>query len=248
MERNNAADEASGIRTAPHQEVPPDGASTRTETAYAALRTDIIKGARAARERLRIDRLSQIYGIGPTPLREALQRLCADRLVLFSKNRGFAVAPLDIQEFRDLNIARTSIEKEALRLSLARGDNEWEAGVVAAAYRLAKEDAALRHDDAATVENWERANTAFHLATVSACGSSWLLQVRRSLHDQCERYRHVSIDLKRGTRDLNAEHEAIKTAVLERNSEKACALVAAHFERTAELLAAEMVSDTDASR
>ena len=108
------------------------------------MRIDIIRGVRAPGERLRIEKLKTIYNVGPTPLREALQMLVADQLVLTEGNRGFTVAPLDFEEFEDLNIARTAIELAALRLSIEKGDTEWEAGVVAASYLMKKQDAALR--------------------------------------------------------------------------------------------------------
>ena len=68
---------------------------TLADTAYARLRNDIIIGARAPGERLRIEKLKAIYAIGPTPLREAMQKLAQDGLVVSEGNRGFTVAPLD---------------------------------------------------------------------------------------------------------------------------------------------------------
>ncbi|MHA6344349.1 GntR family transcriptional regulator [Roseivivax sp. CAU 1761] len=206
-----------------------------TEAAYQALRTDIIRGVRKPGERLRIERLRGLYETGPTPLREALQRLSSERLVVAEGQRGFTVAPLDAGEFADLNVARTAIEKEALRLALARGDDAWEARIVAAAYRLEKQDAALAGSGGVT-DAWERANAEFHTALVSACGSSWLLHVRDGLHDICERYRRASIYRHIGARDLGAEHRGIAEAALARDSEAVCRLTEAHFARTAEVL------------
>ncbi len=213
---------------------------TLAEAAYQALRTDIISGARPATERLRIEHLSKLYNVGPTPLREALQRLCADGLVLASGNRGFSVAPLDPDEFIDLNIARIAVEKEALRLSIVNGDNEWEAGVVASGWRLGKEDQALVQGGTDSLDNWEKANDAFHGAMVAACGSNWLLRVRKNLHDQCERYRRASVVLRDDGRDLNSEHNAIMNAVLARDAVAACQLTEAHFVLTARVLSDEL--------
>lgn len=218
-------------------------AVTLAETVYGRLRADIIAGERAPGERLRIERLSKHYGIGPTPLREALQRLCADGLVLSRGNRGFAVAPLDIAEFRDLNIARTAVEVQAVTLSIENGDDEWEAGIVAAFYRLEKQDCALAARPQEALDTWEAANAAFHRATVARCGSRWLLRVRARLHDQCERYRRASVDLRRADRDLVAEHRAIRDAVLARDAPAAQRLVTAHFDTTARMLSEEMGPD-----
>ena len=205
---------------------------TLAETAFARLRHDIIAGVRPPGERLRIAKLKALYGIGPTPLREALQKLSRDGLVIAEGNRGFTVAPLDPAEFADLNLARTVIEKEALRLSVARGDAEWEARIVATRHILQKEDAALAHCTDAVPDTWEQANAAFHNALVSACGSSWLLTVRAQLHDLCERYRRVAVYQRLGARDIGAEHAAIAEAALARDADRCAALIEQHFGRT----------------
>ncbi len=212
-------------------------AETLAETAYRVLRADIIAGVRPPRERLRIERLKETYDIGPTPLREALQRLCMEGLVVAHGNRGFSVAPLDPAELRDLNIARTEIECAAVRRSIMHGDDDWEAGMVAAAWRMRKEDLALR-SGTGDLDVWERTNAAFHLATVSACGSAWLLRVRSLLYDQCARYRRASVDIRRAKRDLAGEHEAIAQAVLTRDASAACGLIADHFAITVDDLTA----------
>ncbi|MFT6773615.1 MAG: GntR family carbon starvation induced transcriptional regulator [Paracoccaceae bacterium] len=222
----------------------PDGSSdvrldegqTLAQAAYRALRIDIIRGVRPPGERLRIEKLKSIYNVGPTPLREALQMLSADQLVLAEGNRGFTVAPLDFVAFGDLNTARTAVETAALRLSVVHGDEAWEAGVVAASYIMRKEDAALAPSALAVPDSWERANAGFHAAMVAGCGSQWLLRIRADLHDQCERYRRASVYQKIGQRNLSAEHGAIAAAVLVRDADLACKLTARHFALTASSL------------
>ena len=214
----------------------PEG-ETLVDAAYRRLRHDIIDGTRTAGERLRIEKLKRLYRIGPTPLREALQKLAQDGLVVTEGNRGFAVAPVDPAEFEDLNLARTVVEREALRLSIARGGDDWEARVVAASYIMSKEDAALAKMQGPVPDNWERANAEFHLALVSACGSEWLLRVRAGLHDHCERFRRASVHLKGGSRNLGEEHAEIARAALDRDADRACDLTERHFARTAAALA-----------
>ena len=207
----------------------PDGAvSTLTDEAWSQLRRDIVLGVRHPGERLRIDRIRKVYGIGPTPLREALQRLSTEGLVLAEGNRGFTVAPLDSAEFADLTRARIAIEREAVRLSILNGGSVWEAEVVSASYLMAKADSEIQPG----TDAWERANTAFHRATVSACDSVWLLRVRDSLHTLAERYRRASVNSTRGQRDLGAEHKAIADAVLRRDTESAVALISDHYVKT----------------
>ena len=213
-----------------------DTGETLAQAAYRALRIDIIRGVRQPGERLRIEKLKALYAVGPTPLREALQMLAADLLVIAEGNRGFTVAPLDYKEFEDLNTARTAIEVAALRLSITNGDEDWEAGVVAASYLMNKQDKALQLSKSSVPDSWENANTAFHSAMVAACGSQWLLKVRASLHDQCARYRRASVYQKLGQRDLEKEHQEITAAILARDVDLACELTTRHFALTASSL------------
>lgn len=202
--------------------------STLADRAWQRLRDDIITGARHPGERLRIERLREHYGIGPSPLREALQRLSAEGLVVAEGNRGFTVAPLDPEEFADLTRARVAVEREALRLSILNGDSAWEGGVVSASYLMSKAE----NEAKPGTNEWERANTAFHRALVSACGSEWLLKVRDNLHTLAERYRRASVARAAGRRDLGEEHKAIAKAVMDRDVEQACNLIEAHYHKT----------------
>ena len=204
------------------------------QRAYRIIRADIISGARPPGERLRIEMLKTIYDIGPTPLREALQKLSTEGLVLALEKRGFMVSPLDLDEFSDLNIARIEIEKVALSRSIALGDRQWESRVVAATYLMNKEDAALLASGNGVSDAWEAANAEFHATMIAACGSKWLLQMRDHLQDMCERYRRSSISQSirktgNGKRDVGKEHAAISNAVLARDARLACQLTESHY-------------------
>src|SRR5690606_10705256 len=136
-------------------------------------------------------------------------------------------------EFLDLNRARIAIETAALRLSIELRGEEWEAGVVAAAYSLEKQDQLLIRGALQDFDRWEQLNVRFHTALVSACGSRWLLKHRGVLQEQCERYRRTSVYHARLQRNLLEEHREIARAALARDVETACRLVEEHFNSTA---------------
>ncbi len=54
----------------------------------------VVSGTLAPNMRLRIANLRDTYGIGSTPLREALSRLVSDGFVVSLERRGFMVAPM----------------------------------------------------------------------------------------------------------------------------------------------------------
>ena len=117
----------------------PSGAErTLAERAYRRLRDDIIGGVLPPGARLRLNQLQQRYGLGLSPLREALLRLDTEGLVRSQGQRGFEVAPVSLAELHDITRARVCLDCAALTQSIAQGDADWEARVVAAKHRLAR--------------------------------------------------------------------------------------------------------------
>ena len=98
---------------------------TLAEKAYEGLRHDIVTGALKPGQPLRMAQLSARYDMGFSPLREALNRLQAERLVTSVALKGFTVAPLSMAEMWDATNTRILIEGRALRLSIEAGGDEW---------------------------------------------------------------------------------------------------------------------------
>lgn len=214
----------------------PGSARTLARRAYHLLRRDIVHGRLAAGSKLKLEALVQHYEIGMSPLREALARLVGDQLVKTEDQRGFWVAPLSLDELDDISRVRDLIETEALRLSIERGDAEWEANLRASFEALSAieaEVAAQRPTPAQdTLDAWEERNAQFHYALISACASPWLVKLQDLLYHQAERYRRVSLDMSRGKRFVHDEHQAIFEAAIERNAVRACRLTQDHLMRT----------------
>ncbi len=210
---------------------------TLASHAYQRLRQDIISGAHAPGAKLRILELCERYDIGPSPMREALNRLSRDGLVTQSDHRGFAVTPLSRAHLDELTKTRCWLIDLALRESIANGDSAWEEGVVLAYHRLSRIPRHPSGEERITYNPaWEEAHRAFHRSLIAACGSRWLIGFCEQLFDAADCYRHlarVSSSKRRAPRD---EHPAMVEAIVARDTEKAVALLCAHFTRTAELV------------
>lgn len=206
--------------------------STLVEAAYRRLRRDIVSGVRTPGEHLGAEYLKSMYSLGIGPIREALQRLTVDGLVVQKTQKGFAVAPLTLDELRDITEARICLEVHALGESIKHGDDHWESAVVGSAYLLEKYDLRVMGGEDC-LEEWENTNRIFHNALVSACRSRWILRMRNLLFDQHERYRRASITLRHPGRDFVQEHAEIRDATLARDVPRASELVARHIELTA---------------
>ena len=207
-------------------------ARSLTSLAFERIRSDILNARLRPAEKLRIQALSERYGIGATAVREALSRLVTDGLVESEDQRGFCVAPVSKADLIDLTDTRIEIEGLALRKSIARGDLDWEAQILSSYHRLS------RTPPPTTVENhlaWAAAHRRFHESLVSHCGSPWLLRLCSMLYDKSERYRNLAEGrTKPGTRDTVNEHKALMKAVaMDRDADKAIKLLSEHFRKTA---------------
>ena len=191
------------------------------------LRHDILECRLEPGARLRFADLRVRYGVGTSPLREALMRLASDGLVMLEDHRGFHVAPVSAEKLLDKAFMRKEIETKALVLGIRNGDNAWEARVLAAFHALARR--ARPDRDGAMDPDWEARHCAFHFALVSGCGSDWLLRFRAILFDQWDRYRRLSIKYARDDRDFMREHRELKDAALERDADAATYLMNRHI-------------------
>ena len=214
---------------------------TLARQAHTLLREAILRGQLRPGERLRIKVLQERYGLGLSPLRESLQRLSAEGLVVVDEQRGFSVAEVSLAELKDLTLARSALESVMLPLAMAQGDDDWEARIVAALHRLSRTALPTGPDASETARQWELRHRDFHEALVAGCGSPWLMRLHSQLVDQTERYRMIRLQhlskRKANARDVHAEHQALMDAVLERKTNQALALMREHLQATFEATA-----------
>lgn len=205
---------------------------TLAEAAYRQLRRDIIEGRHPPGEKLRVEHLKDQYQVGAGTLREALALLVSDSLVVAQGQRGFRVAPISLSDIEDITHTRVLLECEALRQSIASGDDAWEAEVVSAFHRLTRAEEKLASDVEGAVDEWEERNRIFHETLIGACSSRWTRQFLGVLYQQSERYRRISVLNRPVPRDVHEEHEEIFEATIARDSKRATKLLAGHILRT----------------
>lgn len=200
-----------------------------TQTALRKIRDDIICGKLRPGARLRVGKLKDLYGIGASPLREALSRLVPTGFVVSIDRRGFMVAPISLREFRELTDVRKLLEKEAIKLSLTDGDDRWESRVVATLHRVTK----VRNPSnkmSQAMKEWEDLNEAFQEELVSGCASVWLLNFRRSAFFYAKRYLRVCLSGP-VLRDLQTNQKTMADAALSRDIPKLQSLVDTQLEK-----------------
>ncbi|MEQ9814329.1 MAG: FCD domain-containing protein [Azospirillaceae bacterium] len=218
-----------------------DDSKRRSQNAYDLLRGDILGGALLPGERLRAADLRARYGLGLTPIREALMRLSSEGLVESESHRGARVRETTPRDLADLMRARREIERLCLTRAIAHGDAVWEAEILRAMHLLSRAELPASPEARRVAEEWEVRHRQFHFALVAACGSDWLLHFWNTLADHSERYRSLRLLHHKvpaaDVRDLNAEHERIMDAVLARDADRATALMDEHLSKTEQAVA-----------
>lgn len=204
--------------------------STMTSKVFERLRADILEGRLAPGQKLKIERLCEMYAVGASPLREALNRLVSFRLVEQIEQRGFRVAPVSPGDMEEIVRTRCWINEIAVREAVANADDEWEDRVAVAFHRLWK----YSLESGVTVPDikWESLHRKFHSAIVSACPSRPLLEFHEVLSDAADRHRHLAAEKGYSRRDVMSEHRAIMEAATKRDAVQLLALLNEHYTQT----------------
>jgi DNA-binding GntR family transcriptional regulator len=218
-----------------------------SEQAHDLIRRDILNGELFPGDKLQIEAMSERYGIGIAPVREALNRLSSEGLVSRKSQRGFFVADISMTALEELVKTRIWLETLALREAIRNGDDDWEEQLVLAYHRLARTNRRMPAEAGREIsEEWEQRHKEFHLLLLDRCGSGWLLGFCSTMMDQAVRYRSLSMNVHPSLlrrEGAAAEHEALLKAAIDRDADLACRLLADHYTATLEGLRGVIASE-----
>ncbi len=210
------------------------GAETLASSVYATLKGDIITGKLKPGHKLRLQVLKEDYNVGNSPLREALNRLSVNGLVMREENKGFKVSSASAEELQELVRTRCWLEEIALRESIRNGDDDYDERIVLAVHRLSR--ASSKDSNAYSTPEHQDLHREFHQSILAACNSSILLKYCSQIQDQSFRYRNIAEVVQYRTGHEEQEHQDIRDAILDRNADKAVELLCSHYQVTADIL------------
>lgn len=218
-----------------------DGASgaTRASAVYEQLRTDITQGVLAPGSKLRVGAMGERYGVGASPLREALSRLSAEGLVARTDQRGFSVAALSWGELPTLTRNRVQLESLALTESIEQRDTAWEDQLALLVHRLSRTPRSLASYHYVPNPEWEALHREFHRSLLARCPSRWLRAFCDSLADEAYRFRQLAAVKVFSSRNEHAEHLGIFEAAIHGRAKEAVRLLAEHYTRTAGVISSQ---------
>ena len=159
---------------------------TVQERVYAALRDRLMRGGFEPGQKLKIGELAAAFGTSAMPVREALNRLAAERAIESMPNRSVRVPALSKDALQDLMETRFAVEG----LAVARAALNMTASTLETLRTLidAQSETDAEHVSEASAEQ----NRAFHFAIYRKSGSSVLLPIIESLWLQFGPYLRVA--------------------------------------------------------
>jgi DNA-binding GntR family transcriptional regulator len=208
------------------------GKQMLSEQVYAHLRDAIMRGDYAPGEALKPQDLASQQGVSLAVVREALVRMVGEGLADRLPNRGFAVPAFSDRRWQEIAEARRTIEPILLRMSIERGDIDWEARVRAAHHRLARTLPFVPEEGAYYSAAWSEAHRVFHRTLLEGCSNPVLLETFDRMWTASELARRWSAH-RTPDRDHVGEHRRLEEAALARDAGTAAEALAQHLTLTA---------------
>jgi len=199
---------------------------TMQESAVDHLRRLILTRQLEPGQRLVQSELAEQLGISRTPVREALHKLAAEGLVVFSSYKGAAVADFSAAELEEIFTVRAALESHATYLAAQRIS---EAEIERLRTRLEQMEAAFRNQDFLQLL---QVHQEFHAGIYAAAGQQRLYDLAIQYFELGNVYQRMALSLGRGAKDPVGEHLEIVKALERKESEQARQLVRAHVELT----------------
>ena len=192
----------------------------RRDDIYRQLRQDILDCTLPPGVELYEGGLAERFNVSKSPVRDALSRLLAERLVNVVPRKGYRVAPISLSDARDLFQFRSVMESSCARMVSASTDRE----------QLADLDRFRefgRLDDAAAFTAYNR---SFHISVSRLCPNQRMRDIATGLIEQVDRLVLMGVrdvdERRRG--NLVQEHDAIIDALQRYDGRLASRLLTQH--------------------
>lgn len=199
------------------------GASLR-ERAYAELKQRIISCQLRPGEAINEAQLTQLLGLGRTPIHQALHRLEMEGMVTILPRKGVMVTPISLNDILDMIEVRVCNEQLCVKLALERAQ---ESDFIAMRTIIERTPALLKRRD---VTGLMEVDLQFHLAISAAARNRVLAELLRTLHEKQARFWFLTLSEIHHSERIYEEHLQILTAIENRDSEAAIQAIHHHID------------------
>jgi DNA-binding GntR family transcriptional regulator len=199
----------------------------RSEAVFRALRDDIVNLRITSADKLFESTVAERYQASRTPVREALQRLAADGL-LVRRGRAYVPPTIDYDFVDNLYSVREALECKAMELFIARHASLEET--------RAPMEAMARAIETSNHEAFNRADIDFHSALARGSGNRLLEELLTTIWERVIYVRNVAFRNPERLQITLEEHRRIVEALDRGNRVIAIEEMRAHLRSVPELL------------
>jgi DNA-binding GntR family transcriptional regulator len=199
---------------------------------YDVLRQEIISGVLQPAQPLKQAHIASRLNLSLGPVREALQRLESEGLVVSRSHRGYQVSSLDASEIDDMFELRIWIESRTAQLAAVRRS---ESDVALMESLLAQMEAAVAKSPP-DYYGWALLNRRFHGHLFEISGRHQLCRMAKTVLDVIERYIWFDYGAGEGLREAQREHREIVEAFKARDGARVQILTQNHSQHTRQRL------------
>ena len=200
------------------------------------LRAAIIEGKLRPGERINIERVSEMFGISRTPVREAIKALEMDGMVRIEAHRGAIVEPLAWREIDHRYVIRSMLEGYGAELACEHDEGQLLQALEKNCARVRKEISGASRLSQKKIHMIAELNNEFHRMIWMASGSPTLIRFLESL--QLPRSFSDSFWVESDYREqVCRHHEEIVAAFKAGDAKTARQLMERHMLASAEMIA-----------
>jgi len=184
---------------------------TKRAIVYDALRSSIMRCDLPPGQRLIIDDISKRLGVSQIPVREALQQLQSERLVINVPHIGATVAPISRTDVTEVFALMEGLESVAVEPAAAYATEDF----LETLDRLVQDmDETLVTGDG---DRWAALNSEFHRLIAAEARMPLLLDMTKRTLDQWDRVRRFFNIFSKRVADAQLQHHEIVGAFRDRN-------------------------------
>lgn len=159
----------------------------------------IIEGEIMPNEPMREIQLTELLNISRTPLRDALQQLEWEGIVVSEARKGYRLAPFSEADIFEIYPLRARLESFALELS----------GVPEKGILDELNEINLKIIQSKSPREVVELDESWHLLLISNCPNHRLLKMIKTLHRQSQRYEYAYMAMKKTVEKSSNQHENI---------------------------------------
>lgn len=203
-----------------------------SEGIYQTLRKDIMQCAVRPGAMVDTAAIAREHNVSKTPVRDALQRLAAEGLVIALPRSGYRVAPITMEAVHEILDLRAALGPHAARQ--------------AARYATPEEIREIRrivaeYSRPLDIETMRGLARQFHLAVARCSRNKRLVALSETIFDELERLLRWSIDFTIKAGEHSDEHTALVDAIEAGDGDLAARIEAEHIARSRQFLIEKLI-------